>query len=144
MFQPGKVVHEPARRSSQDASKAAKPGGLSTLAASAATGAESATRFIYRPGKEVHEPSRKKSMSESKPTPPVAAAAPTSPTTSTASTATTSTIGAGAAAGRRRVSNVSSESFYASLYAPFALVQTYLHPPRAPLHVLFSPFRFKY
>lgn len=107
MFQSGKAVHEPARRTSigsqgDSESKAAKPGGLATLAAAAGLGAESSSKFIYRRSKEVHEPSRKKSMSESKPTD--ALPMPTSPTTSTASTATPSTAAGGAAAGRRRVS----------------------------------------
>lgn len=82
MFQTGKVLHEPAarRRSSASESKAAKPGGLATLAALAGTDTtpESSTKFIYRRGKEVHEGSaaRKKSMSEDKPAAAPVAAEP--------------------------------------------------------------------
>ncbi len=90
MWQTGKHVHEPTRKSSigeqsgADTSKKAiaTPGGLSTLANA---GSEPASKFMYLSGKHVHEPARKGSVGSDK----AAAGSPTST--------------ASAASGRRKV-----------------------------------------
>ncbi len=90
MWQAGKEVREPGRKTSIT-SKMAAPGGLSTLT-NASTEGEHASRFMYKSGKEVHEPSRKTSVSSNK-------GADASKTATSPSSGGSGTLGSG----RRRV-----------------------------------------
>ena len=126
MWQTGKHVHEPTRKSSMgeqggaDAPKKASiasPGGLSTLTNMGGDNAP-ASKFLYMSGKHVHEPGRKGSVGSDK----AGAGSPTSTTSS--------------AAGRRKVWTTStheSVDFY-TLTSPMGTIgccSSIFVPPKA-------------